>query len=271
MRKKTASGIVKSMATLTAAVAIGLLHAASPAKNKPKLSEAEKAERRAVAQKRVMEMHGGILENKGKGAMAVINCQKRIDVEALEMKIAELRRITRMEVKVVDGTFTFNNVKIPDSCAIALYIVDDGKLPMSLVSLESKWGMMNVSPLISDSPDEEKLNKRFQKQFVRMAILTFGGGVSQYRGSPLQPCFSAVDLDDITGEGFTIDTMNMFLKNLGKLGMTQTKRATYRKACEEGWAPAPTNEYQKAIWERVKADKERGPTNPLKIPMPKRK
>jgi hypothetical protein len=32
--------------------------------------------------------------------------------------------------------------------------------------------------------------------------------------------------------------------------------------------PAHTNEYQKAIWEQVKADKERGPTNPLKIPPP---
>jgi hypothetical protein len=28
---------------------------------------------------------------------------------------------------------------------------------------------------------------------------------------------------------------------------------------------------QKAIWEQVKADKERGPTNPIKIPMPKKK
>ena len=47
--------------------------------------------------------------------------------------------------------------------------------------------------------------------------------------------------------------------------------STYLKACEEGWAPTPTNEYQKAIWEQVKADKERGPTNPIKIPMPKKK
>ena len=32
------------------------------------------------------------------------------------------------------------------------------------------------------------------------------------------------------------------------------------------YIPAPTNEYQKAIWEQVKADKERGPTNPIKDP-----
>ena len=35
------------------------------------------------------------------------------------------------------------------------------------------------------------------------------------------------------------------------------------------YIPTPTNEYQKAICEQAKADKERGPTNPIKIPMPK--
>jgi hypothetical protein len=47
--------------------------------------------------------------------------------------------------------------------------------------------------------------------------------------------------------------------------------AGYRKVMKIGWTLAPTNEYQKAICEQVKADKERGPTNPIKIPMPKKK
>ena len=36
---------------------------------------------------------------------------------------------------------------------------------------------------------------------------------------------------------------------------------TYKEACEEGWAPAPTNEIQKAIWDKVRAT----PKNPMKI------
>jgi hypothetical protein len=54
-------------------------------------------------------------------------------------------------------------------------------------------------------------------------------------------------------------------------GIERAERMTYEVACREGFAPAPTNDIQKAIWERIKADKERGPTNPLKIPMPKKK
>ena len=53
--------------------------------------------------------------------------------------------------------------------------------------------------------------------------------------------------------------------------ITPVPRTTYRRACYEGWAPAPTNEFQKAIWEKVKADRERGPTTPITIPPPTQK
>jgi hypothetical protein len=65
--------------------------------------------------------------------------------------------------------------------------------------------------------------------------------------------------------------VEFYVTYLKSLGVTPAEMTTYRKACREGWAPAPTNDIQKAIWEQVKADKERGPTNPLKISMPKRK
>ena len=51
-------------------------------------------------------------------------------------------------------------------------------------------------------------------------------------------------------------------KNAAKArGIVPGKRAVYRKACEEGWAPAPTNDVQKAIWDKV----HEMPTEPIKI------
>ena len=41
----------------------------------------------------------------------------------------------------------------------------------------------------------------------------------------------------------------------------QQEVSTYKKACEEGWAPNPTNEFQKAIWDKV----HELPTEPIKI------
>ena len=44
-------------------------------------------------------------------------------------------------------------------------------------------------------------------------------------------------------------------------GLMPWKQTTYKKACQEGWAPAPTNEYQKAIWDKIHSV----PANPMKI------
>ena len=46
---------------------------------------------------------------------------------------------------------------------------------------------------------------------------------------------------------------------------------TYKQACREGWANAPTNDLQKAVMESVKSEKERGPVNAIEIPMPSKK
>ncbi len=51
------------------------------------------------------------------------------------------------------------------------------------------------------------------------------------------------------------------LKYLADMGGKPQSRTTYRKACEEGWAPAPTNDVQKAIWDKV----HEMPTEPIKI------
>ena len=44
-------------------------------------------------------------------------------------------------------------------------------------------------------------------------------------------------------------------------GVTPARKGTYESACQQGWAPAPTNDIQKAIWDKVHAM----PKNPMKI------
>ena len=55
--------------------------------------------------------------------------------------------------------------------------------------------------------------------------------------------------------------LRIFPLSLPYYGITPWYQTTYHKAVEEGWAPAPTNEYQKAIWDKVHAM----PTAPIKI------
>lgn len=157
-----------------------------------------------------------------------------------------------VSVEVCDGSWSLGG-EIPAGANAAVYIVDDPKLPMTLVANEAHWGVVNVARLDSSA--------RFGKAFVRTAIMTFGGGVSQFKGSPMQTVSSPADLDKVVSEDVTFDALQCVIRNLQNLGVTQGKRTTYRKAVMEGWAKQPTNDYQKVIWEEVHAK----PTNPMRI------
>ena len=44
-----------------------------------------------------------------------------------------------------------------------------------------------------------------------------------------------------------------------------------RRSAAEGWASEPTNDYQRVIWERAKAEQKQEPTKGLKIEFDPRK
>ena len=69
------------------------------------------------------------------------------------------------------------------------------------------------------------------------------------------------DLDLIQEDSYGVEAIMTLEKTLPYYGVMPWKVATYKKACREGWAPAPTNEYQQAIWDKVHAI----PTDPIKI------
>ena len=80
----------------------------------------------------------------------------------------------------------------------------------------------------------------------------------------MQPVGSPLELDTVEWQvihPMALQQMNKFLK---KYGAKRGRRTTYLKACEEGWAPAPTNDYQRAIFEAVKTNKTEKATSTAK-------
>ena len=132
---------------------------------------------------------------------------------------------------------------------------------MSLVALEDGWGMVNLAPLREGAPKTEKFMQRFRKELIRITSLVFSGAKSQYMVSPLQSATSVAELDKIVGDQYGIDTLMGVVKHLPEIGVVPDQRITYREACRKGIAPSPTNDYQKAIWEKEHAV----PKNPMKI------
>ena len=73
------------------------------------------------------------------------------------------------------------------------------------------------------------------------------------------------------GDSFTLAARDEVRRLLPEAGFEPAVVATYLTACREGWAPAPTNDAQRAIWARALSEKERGPTNPILILPPNQK
>ena len=43
----------------------------------------------------------------------------------------------------------------------------------------------------------------------------------------------------------------------GKLGLGKIRTATYRAACMQGWAPVPTNDTQRAVWDEIRGKQQK--------------
>lgn len=216
-------------------------------------------EEKAAAKERMLQKTGGIIERAGVGKVAVVNCQDKFGKDKIAAKTEEFKKYIRVDMTTIDGAkINAANAltdcrKLPAGVTAALYVVDDPALPMSLASVEEQWALINVAHL------ENEL--RFNKQFARGVIMAFGGGVSQYKGSPMQVVRKPEDLDKIVSQTLALDNLTSIRRNLDDLGVKAPMKSTYRKACMDGWAAAPTNSYQKAIWDEVHAM----PDKPLTI------
>ena len=215
---------------------------------KPKLTREEKIK---LNRERIAKV-GGIIQRKGEGKALVINAQKKFAQELIQNRLDRFTHMLKMNLEVREGTWKFNS-SIPADCNIVLYVVDDPSMPMSLYAPESKWSMMNVAKIEGED--------RFKKMFARAFTLGFGAGLSQYKASPMQTVVSPDDLDTIKIDEMTVDGVSACARHLGNLGLTQTRVASYKRACEEGWAPSPTNDVQRKVWEEARAI----PKNPMKI------
>lgn len=215
-------------------------------------------EEKAAARERSLRKTGGMVTKPGVGKVAVINCQTKISEEKVKSKANEFQRDIFVDVEYINNTaqttFDITNCRnIPNGAKAALYIINVPKLPMSLMCAEDGWAMINTAYLDQES--------RFDKQFARGVIMAFGGGVSQYEGSPMQTVRSVDDLDKVVSKTLALDSVIGIKRNLDSLGIKPPVRTSYKRACLEGWASTPTNEYQKAIWDQV----HELPTNPVKI------
>ena len=229
-----------------------------------------------------MERFGGFVEPAYRGRyVCFVNAQGRVPAEAIEWVAGQVRIALSLPARVVrpETPLRGDNIAEAVRCAKAagvdaggmVSVIDSTEAPTLLVAPDDGWAQVNVGALAKDNPSPAVLEARMKKEMWRAFIKMFGGGNSQNAMDVMRPIGSLADLDASETLVSSPEPFNSVLSEARARKITPVPRTTYKRACQEGWAPAPTNEFQKAIFDQVKADKERGPTNPITIPPPNKK
>lgn len=202
---------------------------------------------------------GGILKQKSQGPhIQIVNIQKSISFDVVEQTGTLIGNALRTEVSSQNSSAKESKDIISDilkdkNVAALLIIVDDPQQPSILVAPENRWAVLNVSSLITEKTDV--LNLRLKKELWRTVGYLMGAAYAGSGQCVMKPVLKIKDLDALEVSTLGLESIYKIQLALGKYGIAPEKVSTYRKACEEGWAPMPTNNFQKAIWEEVKAKK----------------
>ena len=201
---------------------------------------------------------GLILEpNTQKGEIAYVNCQDSAKAEWITESVMYFRKETKFNISEHRGTFNIRDPKVVGN--VTLFIINDLKMPTLLVAPENRWATVNVAPLKSNK--EPYFRARVLKELSRGFALLCGASESQFPGALTTAIIKTSDLDRYTDHHLPVDLFARFRKYMRSFGVKPGNIETYETACCQGWAPAPTNDIQKAIWDKVHA----APKNPMKI------
>lgn len=207
---------------------------------------------------------GGIVEKPGVGSgnFLFVDSTESLTESMFVRDFSMLDRTLKISPKIVKG-----NPVTPETASAAMkklsanaavFVVDKPALPRLITASEDGWAIVNIGKLKVGEPSKEIFEKRITVEVIRGLAQIFGSGNA---GMSMSAITSLQDIDDLQHPGFPPSALKMCQMQMKKLGFEPKVVASYRVACKQGWAPAPTNEVQQVIWEQMHAK----PTEPMKI------
>lgn len=181
----------------------------------------------------------------GTGRVTIVNAQTKVGN-------ADLESIAALFASETGCNFTIGD-KV-DGASLWLKVINDPQKPVMLLAPEDHWGEVNVAKVVDDLKNDKAKEKflvpRTRKLIIKALSLLCGGGSSQFPGNIMNTA-TVRELDYIQ-EQIPVDMVDNYNRYLDRIGVTRRVMMPYLEACVEGWAPAPTNDAQKAIWNEVK-------------------
>lgn len=224
-------------------------------------------EAREISQRIRYQQNGGIIRRAGtgKGCFVLVNSQSVVPVGEMSKAVETIDRQARVQTKTV----TVQGVSVANakaeiakaSAQIGVVVLNDPNLPALLSAPEEGWGIVNVAKLGGEDVDAARLATRTRREILRAFATSAGAFYAAPGDFVVRPISKPSELDQLLREDFGAALLNLFPHTLPVFGVTPAQQASYRNAVRQGWAPAPTNDVQKAIWDSIHAL----PTEPIKI------
>ncbi|MGN0847810.1 MAG: hypothetical protein ACI4RA_10565 [Kiritimatiellia bacterium] len=145
--------------------------------------------------------------------------------------------------------------------AFVVPFVDDADDEMLRYRPEHDMCIVNVKALVADGAGSNRLAARLRKQTWRAVGLMLGAGDAPTGHTVLRKAATLEQLDANDARSPSPGQHNQMVSGLKPYGIEMVRVGTYRTACQQGWAPTPTNDAQRAIWDET----HRIPATPLKI------
>lgn len=207
--------------------------------------------------------------NSSRGTIGIVNCQSTVPANEFKKTVEVIQSVAPYNISIVENKIS----SLPSKTiveklgfSLAVFITDDNVSQTLLAAPDDRWAMINVKPLKEGlvENDHERLNRRARGQLMRAFALVCGAGTSQYPGN-IHDATCVTDLDSLNPDQMIHDVVQRCRKNLTAIGVKEPYTVVYKKAVAEGWAPSPTNDVQRAIWEKIKAEQSEKPSNPIRI------
>ena len=215
------------------------------AEKKPKLTPEQ------ITERKYKHFGGYIFQQKETKVISIENEQNTIGGDALSGIAAEMQAMLTVPVVV--------NAKANIGLTLK---VREGEAGIPLIVMpDNASAIVNVKALSADNPSRDVLDSRVCKELWRGLIYTIGGGNTYVQQCVMKQVSSLAELDALPSKTACPDAFMRVTESAKVLGIQPVRRVTYRQACKEGWAPAPTNDVQSAIWNETR----QLPTKPITI------
>ena len=245
MKKSIAKKTIVLLTVTFASFALWGTSGASGRPNKPKLTREQQEERK------YRHFGGYIYKQQATKVVSIASEQTRVCKDTLTKFAAEIEILLKIPVRVdanMDIGFT---IKVEES---------ESAWPLAVFP-DNATAIVNVKALSADNPTQAVLEARVSKELWRGLIYALGGGNTYVPQCVMKQVTSLGDLDALVATTACPDAYARIGESARKLGIMPARRASYRQACREGWAPAPTNDVQRAIWNQIHSI----PDKPIKI------